>query len=338
MTSVLWSVDDAMIVEFLVASTCLRASSNQQWYRYAPREIALQIYSRRGLENQAQAELHRAANELVVIYRACADKFRYEAMKGAWSWAQYTQRPMNLFTPLIEFLLPTLCMVCEKAQNKLLCVNCLAQIKERSFMQKHLCTVCGIPIAAHESTCKTCLENPPNFDATFYIDSYDGVLQTAMHALKYQKRLACATGFAYLWNHSAGMVNSESSIDFLLPVPLNQQKLAARGFNQSWEIAKNLELSEKIRRVPNALLRRNNEISQVGRDKANRKKAVHGQFYIHEIWSKQFENKSIVLFDDVMTTGSTMNTIASLLKNHGAKHVSAWVILRTLPKFSQCAI
>lgn len=327
-----------MIVEFLIALTCLRTSSNQQWYRSAPREIALQIDSRQDLESQAQAELHRAANELVAIYRACADKFRCEAMKGVWAWAQYTQRPMNLFTPLIEFLLPTLCMVCEKAQNKLLCINCLTQIKERSLMQKHLCTFCGVPIAALETTCKTCLKNPPSYDATFYIDSYDGILQTAMHALKYQKRLACAAGFAYLWNHSTGMVNSESSIDFLLPVPLNQQKLAARGFNQSWEIAKNLELSEKIRRVPNALLRRNNEISQVGRDKANRKKAVHDQFYIHQIWSKQFENKSIVLFDDVMTTGSTMNTIASLLKNHGARYVSAWVILRTLPKFSQCAI
>lgn len=298
----------------------------------------MQIYSRPAQENPARAELHWAAAESVAIYRACAGKFQFAAMKGEWSWTQYTQRPMNLFTPLIEFLLPTLCMVCEKTQSKLLCVNCLAQIKERRLMQKRLCTVCGIPIDSLESTCNTCLKNLPNYDATIYIDSYDGVLKTAMHALKYQKRLACAAGFAYIWNHSVEMLHSENSIDFLLPVPLNKQKLAIRGFNQSWEIAKNLQLTQQIRRVPNALLRRDDGESQVGRDKTDRKKGVHDQFYINPVWSKQFANKSIVLFDDVMTTGATINSIASLLKNYGAKHVSAWVILRTLPRVSQCAI
>jgi ComF family protein len=180
--------------------------------------------------------------------------------------------------------------------------------------------------------------DPPNYDSTFYIDSYDGVLKNAMHALKYQQRLACAVGFAYLWNQSTEILDSESSIDFLLPVPLSQQKLAVRGFNQSWEIAKNLRLPQQIRRVPNALCRTNNRESQVGRDKVNRKKAVYDQFYINRDWLKRFENKRIVLFDDVMTTGATVNAIASLLKNHGAKHVSAWLILRTLPKEGECAI
>lgn len=245
---------------------------------------------------------------------------------------------MNLFTPLIEFLLPTVCMVCENTQSKLLCANCLTKIKERGYIQKYLCAICGIPIAPHQSICKACLVDPPNYDSTFYIDSYDGVLQNAMHALKYQQRLACAVGFAYLWNQSAKILDSENSIDFLLPVPLSQQKLAARGFNQSWEIAKNLCLAQQIQRVPNALLRIDNGASQVGRNKANRKKAVHDQFYINRDWLRCFENKRIVLFDDVMTTGATINSIASLLKNHGAKHVSAWLILRTLPKESECAI
>jgi predicted amidophosphoribosyltransferase len=69
-----------------------------------------------------------------------------------------------------------------------------------------------------------------------------------------------------------------------------------------------------------------------------RKEMAQDLFFLNTDWSGRFKNKRIIVFDDVMTTGATMNAIAFLLKNHGAKHVSAWVVLRTLPKSDSFAI
>jgi predicted amidophosphoribosyltransferase len=69
-----------------------------------------------------------------------------------------------------------------------------------------------------------------------------------------------------------------------------------------------------------------------------RKEMAQDLFYLNTDWSGRFKNQRIIVFDDVMTTGATMNAIASLLKNHGAKPVSAWVVLRTLPKSDSFAI
>ena len=69
-----------------------------------------------------------------------------------------------------------------------------------------------------------------------------------------------------------------------------------------------------------------------------RKEMAQDLFYLNTDWSERFKNQRIIVFDDVMTTGATKNAIASLLKNHGAKHVSAWVVLRTLPKSDPFAI
>lgn len=245
---------------------------------------------------------------------------------------------MHLFTPFVEFLLPTLCMACEQVQTKLLCANCLAKITLNMLSRPPCCPTCGIPIATPESPCFSCVEHRPAYDETFYIDSYAGVLQTTLHAYKYQRRLACAAGFSYLWNHCAAKVTLQSSADYLLPVPLGVRKLTKRGFNQSWEIAKHIQLPKTVRKIPNALGRIDDETSQAQRNREMRKEMAQDLFYLNTDWSGRFKNQRIIVFDDVMTTGATMNAIASLLKNHGAKHVSAWVVLRTLPKSDPFAI
>lgn len=223
-------------------------------------------------------------------------------------------------------------MVCEKVQTKLICPSCLTAIGSDSPKKFYLCSICGIPISPSHLQCNSCITSPPAYDQVRYIDSYDGLLQNALHALKYQKRLACASGFAHLWNSIAGMVDEAYHADYLLPVPLSDSKLAQRGFNQSWEIARNLQLPKELVRTPKALGRKDDVGSQVSRGRSERKAITHDVFYCNQAWSNQFESKRIILFDDVMTTGATIDAIASLLKNHGAKHVSAWIVLRALPK------
>ena len=223
-------------------------------------------------------------------------------------------------------------MVCERVQSHIVCSNCLLNNRRAILQRASSCTVCGIPITTPESRCLNCVKNPPVYDASLYINSYTSELQYALHAYKYQSRLACAAGFSYLWNQCADMFSPQIFADYLLPVPLGVSKLNMRGFNQSWEIAKNIQLPITVRKIPDAIGRRGDEAPQATLNRAMRKEKMQGMFYLNTNWCGRFKDRTIIVFDDVMTSGATMNAIAALLKREGAKHVSAWVVLRTLPK------
>ena len=116
----------------------------------------------------------------------------------------------------------------------------------------------------------------------------------------------------------------------LLPVPLSTQKLSQRGFNQSWEIAKRIRLPPSFQPIANALGRHHSDVNQVQHNRLDRQTALRHAFYIQPEALPKIQNKSIVVFDDVMTTGSTLHEIANLLKDNGARSVVNWVLLRAL--------
>jgi ComF family protein len=239
---------------------------------------------------------------------------------------------MNWFTPAIELLIPTLCMVCETPQTKIICRHCLQRICKTSMGKHPACRICALPLRALQTHCTTCLHKKPAFDETVCIDAYEGVLQVALHALKYQKRIACAAGFAYLWNYFHHQTILQCQADILLPVPISQGKLAMRGFNQAWEIARHLQLSNHLMKLPNLVARQENGVSVAKLKRRARIQVTQDLFYLNKDCGSFLKDKHVVIFDDVMTTGSTINALASFLKAHGVKRVSAWTILRTLPK------
>jgi ComF family protein len=151
-----------------------------------------------------------------------------------------------------------------------------------------------------------------------------------MHQLKYQRRLAIASAFAFAWSRLAMPHIDTSEEAVLLPVPLSTQKLSHRGFNQSWEIARRIQLPPSIAPIANALGRHHSDANQVEHNRVDRQVALRGAFYIHPDALPTIQNKSIVVFDDVMTTGSTLHEIATLLKDNGARSVVNWVVLRAL--------
>jgi predicted amidophosphoribosyltransferase len=113
-------------------------------------------------------------------------------------------------------------------------------------------------------------------------------------------------------------------------VPLSTQKLSQRGFNQSWEIARRIRLPRSIQPIANALGRYHSDANQVEHNRLDRQTALRHAFYIRPEAIAKIPNKSIIVFDDVMTTGSTLQEIATVLKDNGARSVVNWVVLRTL--------
>jgi ComF family protein len=239
--------------------------------------------------------------------------------------------PENIFQTICEHLLPTACIICQEFQKLSICNECLNSLQGTALMNYQCCYQCGIALQATElieQRCALCQITQPYFDETYCLDRYEGILQAPLHELKYQKRIAFANALSNTWNLLIGRELENTPADYLLPVPLSTQKLAQRGFNQSWELAKRIQCGRRIQKSPYILQRHHHSGSQAGSSLDNRRSAIQDMFYIEAKYIDSLEGRTIVIFDDVMTSGATLNEIARVLKDNGVSRVINWVVLR----------
>ena len=238
----------------------------------------------------------------------------------------------KIFQSISQQLLPSACVVCERHQQNSICELCLQSLKVDGLFNYECCYQCGISLDKSELAdqhCKQCKIDPPHFDETYCLDRYEGMLQNAIHQLKYHRRLAYAHGLASAWNQTFSTQLKNIHAHYLLPVPLSTQKLSARGFNQSWEIARRIDCKSTAQKLPYALKREHHEHQQVGGGLPTRQLAIQGVFYIEAGFAEILRGQRVIVFDDVMTSGATLNEIARVLKDNGVLHVINWVVLRT---------
>jgi len=238
----------------------------------------------------------------------------------------------KIFQCISEYALPTACIICEQHQKAAVCNNCLQSVYENALFNYECCRQCGISLDAseiEEQLCKQCIANSPHFDASYCLDRYEGFLQNALHQLKYQKRLVYADGLAKVWNAIFAQQLRDEKATYLLPVPLSPEKLALRGFNQSWEIARRIDSSSQIKKMPYTLKRQHFSGQQAGSNRTDRSLSIQEMFYVEERHLELLQGHSVVVFDDVMTSGATLNEIARVLKDNGVNRVTNWVLLRT---------
>ena len=229
----------------------------------------------------------------------------------------------------MKYLLPTACIGCKSFQVSRICDNCLNRLIQA---QTHRCYQCALPLHPNEIYCAQCLHEPPFFDETVCLDHYGGLLTDAIHHYKYSGQTAIAHGLIETWFKlfDSGIFKNRNKSDvLLLPVPLSTLKLQERGFNQSWELAKLFAKKTGVTLNSKALTRRHLDGNQAQLSKEERILRLKDVFSVSLESQALIKNKCIVIVDDVMTTGTTLNTISKLLKTHGALQVINWVILRT---------
>ena len=238
---------------------------------------------------------------------------------------------------LLDQLLPSTCVLCECAILDLknmqqfshtgVCGACFL----RFFNQRTLrCKICAnkLDTTATYAFCGTCLAHPPAFDHTIAVTDYVAPYNTLIHALKFQHRLALAPLFAQLlaqaWTQS-----KIKQADIMTVIPLSAERLIERGFNQSLEIAKPLTKILSIPLMPKLAIRSRHTQAQSSLAFHKRRDNLRGAFIIPTA-SQTLKNKHILVIDDVMTTGHTLNEFAACLKRHGAASVTNLIVARTV--------
>lgn len=223
-------------------------------------------------------------------------------------------------------LLPSTCVLCaggEQAGDLDLCAGCADDLPENA----NACAQCAEQLSGHRGEarlCGACLRKPPRFHAAHCAFRYGFPVDHLVRALKYGGRLAHARVLGSLLARSLADSARESWPQALIPVPLAKQRFGERGFNQAIEIAKQLEKELCIPLRADVLERRRDTREQAGLDRAARRRNVRGAFALRA----PLPADHVAIVDDVVTTGSTANEIARVLRKAGAKRIEVWAVAR----------
>lgn len=222
-------------------------------------------------------------------------------------------------TAAANALLPRDCLLCAAASDdQLICPACRDALPR---MPTDCCPVCALPTPG-ASICGACLKRPPRFDASHAVFRYEFPVDSLIHALKYGHRLASADFFAAtLLKHPVSQVP-----DLVLPVPLAPGRLAERGFNQALEIARRLARHLGAPLETAGIRRQIDTTPQASLPWKERAKNIRHAFDC----GIDLTGKCVLVVDDVMTTGATLNELAGTLKACGAEWVENRVLARAL--------
>lgn len=175
--------------------------------------------------------------------------------------------------------------------------------------------------------CGRCLREPPTFDATLTLTDYAAPVDGLIVALKFGHRLDVARALGQLL---ANRLNDAAPPDAcLVAVPLAFERHRERGFNQALEIARVAARIAGMTLLTNALARIQHKVPQEGLSLAARRRNVRGAFCVPAAMEPVIAGRTIVVVDDVMTSGSTLEEVARVLKRAGARQVVNATIART---------
>jgi ComF family protein len=227
-------------------------------------------------------------------------------------------RPRVLFpklvTLLLDFALPPRCGGCGTIVGQVdsFCPECWQKIE---FLGTGGCSTCGLPLQATDAdTCAACLANPPRITRTRAAVAYGDISRSIAIRLKYGRKVALARTMA---RYMTPLLDTGREDVLLVPVPLHRRRLWWRGFNQAAMVAKEISRRSKIPYSLNGLKRVKATPPLKGLGMLQRRRTVSGAFRAQA----DFRGRTIILVDDVLTTGSTADACASALKRAGAARV-----------------
>ena len=236
----------------------------------------------------------------------------------------------QFFNALLDVILPPLCHICHSfipdAGRLHICPTCLNSLP---LVSSPLCPICGIPFigVGGDHRCGACTLQPPHFDAARAHFLYEGSIRELIHTFKYNRNSHLRYPLALLALEGISRFPADYDLNLIVPVPLHRSRLRQRSFNQAVLLGRILSRDLALPMMPDALTRTRATEPQIELSAAERRVNVKGAFSVRG--AERVAGKRILLLDDVMTTGSTMDECAKELKKAGASAVIAVSIART---------
>ena len=236
---------------------------------------------------------------------------------------------MNFLKPLLDIVLPPRCKSCGKIvdTDHSLCEMCFQKVE---FISAPYCLQCGMPLenideSAHHLICPNCLKKKPKARLQRSAVLYNDFAQDLILAFKFGDRTDLKTLFAK-WMFLAARDSLKQGIDVIIPVPLSYRRLVVRRYNQAAVLAKEVA---KLTQTPidaMNLIKIRHTKPQSRLQKSARVKNIKNAYRVK--CPERIRGKRVLLIDDVMTTGATLNECVKLLLKNGALSVDTLTLAR----------
>ena len=218
--------------------------------------------------------------------------------------------------------LPSQCAVCHDWPAQPVCPACVARFAQ----PRPRCRTCALPLPDGPAQCGACIKNPPPLDHCLAAVDYAYPWAGLITRYKFAGDPGWSASFAELLRSAPQVAPTLEQADLLLPMPLSPERLRERGFNQAYEIARRLAPQKAS---PHLLLRRRHAPAQSSLPRRQRLRNVQGAFALAPQHRHVLQDKRVVLFDDVMTSGASLFAAAQVLREAGAAHITGLVLART---------
>lgn len=244
---------------------------------------------------------------------------------GAHQWASRAARATG------AVLFPDACMACGRAvgQHGTLCAQCWPKVR---FIEKPFCTVSGAPFGhdfGDRIVSADVIANPPDYDKARAACVHADIARQLVTRLKYADQTDLAPWMARFMARAGAELIGEA--DIIVPVPLHRLRLWTRRYNQSAELARALATLTGLPMASAALVRARRTKQQVGLTATQRQTNVRGVFRVPDEHRIAVQGRTVLLVDDVLTTGATVNAATRALKKAGADQVLVLTFSRVLP-------
>ncbi|MDQ0510469.1 ComF family protein [Ancylobacter amanitiformis] len=236
---------------------------------------------------------------------------------------------------LVDLALPPVCMACRAAVGEpgCLCAPCWSRMR---FIERPYCDRLGIPLTHEYRTfgpagpvvSEAAFAHPPAYGRARAVATFGDVSRDMIHALKYADRLDIAAPMARMMARAGEDILADAGA--LVPVPLHPLRLWKRRFNQSMLLARGVAGVSGVPVRAGWLRRARATTPQVGLDRSARAQNVAGAFTVPEAMRAEVRGRRLVLVDDVLTTGATIDACAKALMRAGAQRVDVLVFARVV--------
>lgn len=220
---------------------------------------------------------------------------------------------------IIGSLYPPVCPVCERviAKNKIICEKCKNEI---ALVKEPTCIKCGKPLSVSDKLyCKDCNKRMHIYDKSLAVFEYSKSFKATMYRFKYSNAREYGNFFAKVADALYDSQLKQWGIQVIIPVPLYKKKEVSRGYNQAKVFGKSLSYVTGIPLEDKLIIRRKSTVPQKELSDEMRRINLEKAFAVKK--EKAMEYTSVLLVDDIYTTGSTLDACAKVLKVSGVKKV-----------------